>query len=112
LIFTSDGSELVEIEETSELLKFRWGLDRGPHLNMCYQLREHDEQNGMSKGRTLQHIASMDELTCMILLNTRPEVFKDAKEMHKWLQTPEGKECRVSRDAKPIKGDSLQLIIR
>jgi hypothetical protein len=112
VIFSSDGSQLVEIEETSEHIKWRWGMDRHDHLEMCYQLREHDEQNGMSKERTMQHIASMDEITCMILLNTRPEVFRDAKEMHKWLATPEGKECRVSRDARPIKGNGLQLIIR
>lgn len=112
MIFTDDGSQLLEIEETSDLVKYRWGMDTYEHRKMCYELREHDEQNGMSKERTMQHIASMNEITCMILLNTRPEVFRDAKEMHKWLATDAGKECRVSRDARPIRGDGLQVIIR
>jgi len=112
MIFTSNGSELVNVEETGAEVKYTWGLDRGPHLEMCASLREHDEQNGMSTDRHFQHVASMDEITYGILLTTQPEVLQDSKELHKWLQTDVGRECRVSRDARPIKGDGLQVIIK
>lgn len=112
MIFTSDGSELIEIDEGPKIIKYVWGQDVAWHREMCKELREHDEQNGMSKERTLQHVASMDEITYGILLTTQPEVLQDSKALHRWLHTDVGKECRVSRDAKPIRGDGLQLIIR
>ena len=112
MIFTSNGSELVEVTETGEEIKFLWGQDIAWHRRMCKELRDHDEQNGMSNERHFQHVASMDEITYGVLLTTQPEVLRDSKELHKWLQTDVGRECRVSRDAKPIRGDGLQLIIK
>ena len=93
-------------------MKWTWGKDVSEHRNMCYQLRTHDEQNGMSQGRTMQHIASLDEITYGVLITTKPDVLRSSKEFKKWLNTEEGKLCRVSRDARPIKGDGLQVIIR
>jgi len=112
MIFTSEGSELVDVDEGSKIVKYTWGADVSEHRKMCYELREHDEKNGMSTERHFQHVASMDEITYGILLTTQPEVLQDSKELHKWLQTDVGRECRVSRDAKPIRGDGLQVIIR
>lgn len=112
MLFSAEGNELLEIETTKDHVKWLWGGDRYDHLYMCQQLREHDEQNGMSKERTMQHLAAMDEHMETILLNTRPEVFKDSNELKKWLKTDVGKLHRVSRDARPIRGDGLQVIIR
>lgn len=112
MIFTEEGSKLVDVQTDRKYMKWTWGKDRREHLNMCYQLRTHDEQNGMSKERTLQHLASLDEIAYGVLITTKPEVLRNANEFKKWLKTEEGQLCRVSRDAKPIRGDSLQLIIR
>lgn len=106
------SAQMLDVEEGSKYVKYRYGQDIGPHLNMCYQLRTYDEQNGISNQRMFQHVASIPEITAMILIQERPEVFRDSKELHKWLKTDAGKEFRVSRDARPIKGDGLQVIIR
>jgi len=112
MIFTEEGSKLVDVETDRKHMKWTWGKDISEHWNMCYQLRTYDEQNGMSQERTMQHIASLDEITYGVLITTKPEVLQSVKEFRKWLKTEEGQLCRVSRDATPIRGDSLQLIIR
>ena len=105
-------AEMLEAEETSKHLKVLYGQEIGPHFDMCNQLRLHDEQNGMSRERHYQHLASIPEIAVMVLMQERPEVFRDSKEFEKWLKTDVGKEFRVSRDAKPVKGDGLQVIVR
>jgi hypothetical protein len=106
------SAEMLEVEETSNQMKFLHGQEIGPHLAMCHELREYDEQNGMSGERQFQHVASLPEIVVMKLIMERPEVFRDGIEMSKWLRTEEARPFRVARDARPIKGDGLQLIIR
>ena len=113
MLFTSEGSQLLEVTEQGDEVKYVWGQDLSEHLNMCYQLRTYDENNGISNEGHFQHVASLDDITYGMLLTTKPEVLRDSKALHKWLtQDPMGQRCRVSRDATPIKGDGLQIMTR
>ncbi len=104
--------KIVEAREEGGNLIVVQGEDISEHLRMCQELRDHDEQNGMSEGRAFQHIASVPEVVAAVLSKTQPEVLLDGKELRKWLKTDVGKEFRTSRDAKPIKGDGLQVIVK
>ena len=112
MIFAKADSEIIDAEETADHLIVTHGQDIGDHLQMCHQLREHDTQNGISGLRHFQHVASLPDIVAMMLEKEKPEVMRDAKALSKWLKTDEGKLFRVSRDAKPVKGDGLQVIIR
>lgn len=112
MIFPSDRTVLYDVEETYKHVKYSHGQDIGPALQKIENLRLHDPQNGMSTGRQFQHVASIPEIAFMVLLQESPEVLKDSKAMDKWLRTDIGRQFKVARDAKPIKGDGLQIIVR
>lgn len=106
------NAEMLGIEQDAKYSYFKYGQDIGPHLDMVNELREYDEKNGMSDLRQFQHVASIPEIVAQRLLTERPEVFRDSKELHKWLQSDWGKPFKVARDPKPIRGDGLQVIIK
>lgn len=111
MIFAKEPQILAAWEEGDNFHVVQ-GQDITGHLEMCHELREHDEQNGMSQGRQFQHVASFPEIVATILSQEQPEVLQDGKALQKWLKTDIGKQFRTSKDAKPIKGDGLQVIVK
>lgn len=104
--------EMLDVQETSDHMKFTYGQDIGPTLVLNHHLREHDETKGWTRDRTMKHLASIPELTMLILMQEQPEVLRDSVALKKWLETDIGKACKVAPDATPLRGDGLQVIIR
>lgn len=111
MIFTKQP-EIIEAYEEKDKFVVSQAQDIGPTLALNRELREHDETKGWTEGRTMKHLASIPEIVESILLVERPEVFKDSKEMRKWLDTDIGRQFKVAPDAAPVKGEGLQVIVR
>lgn len=111
MIFTTKP-EIIDAYEQGNEFGVTQAQDIGPTLKLNRELREQDETKGWTEGRTMKHLASIPEIVESILLQERPEVFKDAKEMRKWLDTDIGKQFKVAPDAAPVKGEGLQVIVR
>ena len=103
--------QIIEAWEDGDKFGVTQIQDVGPTLKLCHDLREHGETKGWTVLRTMKMVAQFPEIVELDLRKNRPEVFRDQKELDKWLAT-DGKVWKVAPDAPPIKGDGLQVNVR
>ena len=104
--------EIIEAYEEGDNLVVTQGQDISEHLRLTRELREHDDQHGISPSREFQHVASMPVIVADILQQQRPGIFEDRQEFDRWLASEDARPFRVARLAPAINGKGIQIIVK